>query len=100
MKKLNNRTCGDCNHFYIDNITANCEKLCLICNDDNPACKYFEPKTNGDRIRAMSDEELAELIVYYMPNVGYSSYLLATMERTKNSAVAKTVEELKKEVEE
>ena len=25
-------------------------------------CRHFEQKTNGDRIRAMSDEELAELL--------------------------------------
>ena len=45
----------------------------------------------------MSDRALAMLIVYYVPNVGYSSILIETMERTEILAVEKTVEALKKE---
>ena len=48
--------------------------LCTSCkHDDNCTevrlaqmwglCEYYSPRTNADRIRAMSDEELAEWIV-------------------------------------
>jgi len=47
--------------------------LCCECeypeNSDDPPTKY-EPKlmTNGDRIRSMSDEELAELMCHNVSN--------------------------------
>ena len=43
-----------------------CEK-----KQDNPYrkiardCPYFKPKTNADRIRSMTDEELAKALVFY-----------------------------------
>lgn len=60
---MENKTCGECNRFEVDEIAATCEKHCIICDDDAPACEYFEPKitTNGDVIRQMSNEELAEM---------------------------------------
>ena len=49
---------------------------CEICKADcvfkgekdlKPECRGFIPMTNADRIRAMSDEELAELLMWYCP---------------------------------
>lgn len=61
MKK---KTCGECKHFEVDDVAATCEKKRWICDDDAPACKRFEPKvvTNGDKIRQMSNEELAKIL--------------------------------------
>lgn len=41
--------------------------LCCMCNygekeDDPPTCYESKPVTNGDKLRAMTDEELAELV--------------------------------------
>jgi uncharacterized protein YuzB (UPF0349 family) len=57
-------TCGECKHFELDEIAAFCNKHCLFCKDDSPACEDFEQKviTNGDVIRQMSNEELANRI--------------------------------------
>ena len=50
----------------------NITKLCVNCKQNNSCtmcwktsskkCPHFVQKTNADRIRAMSDEELAEVI--------------------------------------
>lgn len=58
-------------------MTANCKNCCTrFCtaagkNDDPEICEEYTPvRTNADRIRAMSDEEMAEFIrsilVYHM----------------------------------
>ena len=45
---------------------ANCNKCKVVdCHSIKPInvehnCKWFEPETNADHIRAMTDEELAE----------------------------------------
>ena len=50
------------------NITELCVKCkqnnsCTMCwKTSNKKCPYFIQKTNADRIRAMSDEELSELL--------------------------------------
>ena len=36
--------------------------------DDDDICDEFLPKTNADRIRAMTDEEMAELLRDYQCN--------------------------------
>lgn len=40
--------------------------FCTFCGvgiyEDNPGIKFSKPKTNADRIRAMSDEELAFIL--------------------------------------
>ena len=55
------KKCKDCKHFMTD-----CSFLDkdLQAMEDFIACKHFKPKneTNADKIRAMSDEELAEFI--------------------------------------
>lgn len=56
---MNNKTCGECKHFsYSD------EGRCMDDEwtfRDSDACEKFKPKvvTNGDRIRQMSNDELA-----------------------------------------
>lgn len=63
-------TCGECgnvtapgagfpNHIYCKRFLLHIEK-----RKDASRCRYFIPKpmTNADRIRAMSDEELAEFM--------------------------------------
>lgn len=58
--------CENCKELEVKNIWGKvpyewCEK-----KNDNPHknierdCPYFKPKTNADRIRSMTDEELAE----------------------------------------
>lgn len=55
---MKNKTCGECKH---------CSSCCSWVNPDINAnsCGRFEPKviTNADKIRQMSDDELAALIV-------------------------------------
>lgn len=41
--------------------------FCDMCKNDDryhPKKDYYEPLTNGDRIRAMTDEELAEFLSF------------------------------------
>ena len=50
--------------FARDAFICTCKKEeCDMCNK-----KYFEPITNADRIRSMTDEELAELLRNYQCN--------------------------------
>ena len=54
-----NVVCKKCNNLVNDW----CEKVIDSPDPDMQRdCQYFWEKTNADRIRAMSDEELAELI--------------------------------------
>ena len=49
----------------ITELCVNCKqnRSCTMCwKTSNKKCPYFIQKTNADRIRAMSDEELAEFI--------------------------------------
>lgn len=62
------KNCDTCKHDEFG------EKYCDDCvsaKGEPPskweAAKYYKPDTNGDRIRAMSDEELAKLIVKHKP---------------------------------
>ena len=62
---MSNKTCGDCRHFdgrY--NLCAVTSDFCTV-EPDYSACDDFEQKpkpTNGDRVRKMSNRELAELL--------------------------------------
>ena len=61
--------CKNCK--YLDTVQNDLRsepfKWC-VCTDDSPVldmerdCDYYAPMTNADRIRSMSDEELAEFI--------------------------------------
>lgn len=62
-------TCRNCKHdkFTVDEIDGSqfhwCKKY-YDCYDYNRAdeCEAYEPKTNADKIRNMTDEELADFI--------------------------------------
>ena len=62
-EKLSNKTCGEC--LYYDE--PMCDYKAMKVPNTRIACKLFDPKrkppTNGDRIRQMSNAELAKLIV-------------------------------------
>ena len=54
-----NVMCKNCNNYRCDW----CEKVVDSPDPNMPrTCQYFWGRTNADRIRAMSDEELAEFI--------------------------------------
>jgi hypothetical protein len=55
---------------YETNHTCNCQHN-SNSRDNEPCCKCGRKKTNADRIRNMSDEELAEWIYYH--NTKFSS---------------------------
>lgn len=51
--------CKNCNNL----VNHWCEKVIDSPDEDMERdCQYFWQRTNGDRIRAMSDEEMAEFI--------------------------------------
>ena len=111
MEKMNNKTCGECKH-YDKTVTCNDYAKCsckeqLVYRFVSPKqqnCKHFEPKhkpTNGDRTRAMSDEELAEKFIYTRREQNGDKCYLSTITVGKWStiaeAIAATIKELKKE---
>lgn len=57
---MENKTCGECQHCAAKTEIATCEKAGIVTGNV-PACDKFAPKpmTNGDKIRAMSNEELS-----------------------------------------
>ena len=57
---MNNKTCGECKHCENKKVIATCKYNGIVTGDIH-ACSKFELKavTNGDRIRQMSNEELA-----------------------------------------
>jgi hypothetical protein len=61
---MSNKTCRECKHCTNKKIIATCKHIGIV-TDDIPVCSKFELKavTNGDRIRQMSNEELAEFLV-------------------------------------
>lgn len=64
--------CKNCKNLYMA-ITSDNEYICNWCEKikDNPheeierECEYYESLTNADRIRSMTDEELAEFLSDY-----------------------------------
>lgn len=57
---MKNKTCGECKYLDGDRY---CNFLDFEPKPEMGGCANFEPKpTNGDRIRHMSNEELAEFI--------------------------------------
>ena len=64
---MKNKTCGECKHLNRDLAFCRACGAKWISVKDVVNCKYFEEitqPTNGDRIRQMSNEELAEMLVY------------------------------------
>ena len=82
-------------------------KTCLVCTEIQSESSTYdnsntETMTNGDRIRAMSDEELAEKFVYSIvwdeaDEGWYSTLFPDTIEfGSKQKALDATIKELKK----
>lgn len=60
----NKKTCGECHHISADCLYCKKHLSTLASRDQvSPFCGEWEPKTNGDVIRQMSNAELAMLIV-------------------------------------
>ena len=59
---MNNKTCGECKHYIA---MSRCTLYRQFVHDDD-CCGDYAPKpqpiTNGDRIRQMSNEELAQFM--------------------------------------
>lgn len=100
---MKNRTCGKCKHYLAK--MFHCQKHDVMA-ESYQTCEDFEPKhkpTNGDRIRSMSDEELAKLFVYFKRRTTdkdvYGSILFKQIPfEGKQRAIEETLEVLKKEV--
>ena len=58
---MKNKTCGECKHYIAE--MFHCQKNDVMAEGFN-TCEDFEPEviTNGDKIRQMSNEELAGVI--------------------------------------
>jgi hypothetical protein len=64
MKYENKKTCGECKHMSVDCLYCKNHLSTLASRDQvSPFCGEWEPKTNGDKFRQMSNKELAKLIV-------------------------------------
>lgn len=57
---MKTKTCHDCANCAARTVIATCKHVGVVTGKE-PACAKFEqkPMTNGDKIRAMSNEELA-----------------------------------------
>ena len=55
---MKNKTCGECRHFRCEDF----KKMCLWRDSHREACADFDPPTNGDKIRQMSNEEIAAFV--------------------------------------
>lgn len=104
---MENKTCGECKWFVL-NSEGRCRSNEGEENANNDCCSFFEQKaiTNGDRIRQMSNEELAEKFVYFDYSVcddnGMGYPWCSTLFEdggnfeTEEKAIAATLEELNK----
>lgn len=101
---MKNKICEECVHF---DGRASCLHRHRGTWGGCEACSEYTERnkpTNGDRIRAMSDEELAKLFVYFKRRTTdddvYGSILFKQIPfEGKQRAIEATIEELKKEVE-
>ena len=72
--------CGDCDNTAVANPNfpdcVYCRRYLLHMHKNNEPkdCKYYiaKPKTNADKLRSMSDEELAEWIKELIENASHS----------------------------
>lgn len=59
---MKTKTCGECRYYFEQ--ADFCRKNNWACiEEDKECCEDFKPKTNGDKIRQMSDEELARILI-------------------------------------
>ena len=64
---MSNKTCGECRYYVSELKRCNMRKIICNIQPTDTGCSCFERKpipkpTNGDVIRQMSNEELAELL--------------------------------------
>ena len=59
---MKNKTCGECRYYVCNRHGGCCTFIGDAMCDDDLACDNFEKPTNGDVIRQMSNEELAEFL--------------------------------------
>jgi hypothetical protein len=65
-----NVMCKNCNNYRCDW----CEKVVDSPDPNMPrTCQYFGERTNADRIRAMSDEELARWVMKFVIDCAIAS---------------------------
>ena len=107
--------CGSCDHFkpiedtatgeclqnpYNDTVVHDPEHPHWIVQRSRIKCPLYnaKPQTNADRIRAMSDEELAEWALYKAPNIGreYSHSLLGLIQWLQQPADMRGEEDAKR----
>lgn len=97
---MESKTCGECRYYVSNRHGGVCTLISdAMCNDDE-ACDNFEKPTNGDKIRSMSNEELASLLVYTIRVAGglkfmYSSHLIDDCFYEKDKAISATLAKLK-----
>lgn len=99
---MKNKTCNDCRYMLHKDTFEVCTlRMTETAMFDN-ACEHFTPPTVGDRIRQMSDEELAERFVYTRREQNGDKCYLSTITvgkwGSRAESKAATIEELKKEV--
>ena len=61
--------CKNCKHLKIDSSIE--KKICFLIGeignpDEEISCCCYRPATNADRIRSMTDEELADSNIYFV----------------------------------
>lgn len=74
-EKLNNRTCGECRYFLVQNHWACPEKRLRKISHDSEICNKFALPTVGDDIRQSSDDELAEMLVYPVKPINFNGHI-------------------------
>lgn len=88
--------CGDCKHF--DRDLCSCSvKHSVFTREWRDACNLFEEcskMTNGDKIRQMSNEELAEYFIYESGAMFASTLIVDKTFDTFNEAIEATMEYL------
>ena len=85
-------TCKQCKNFHECESDAFFNEAKFDPDESAKYCTGFEPQTNADRIRAMSDEELANMVV--------CPHVKTNWDRCKDDCFACRLEWLKQPVEE
>lgn len=99
------KTCGECKYYFRTDRYEFCNEFGNQTGEYRevtPNSYCFElkpPPTNGDKIRSMSNEELAPLLVYTIRVAGglkfmYSSHLIDDCYHEKEKAIQATVAKL------
>lgn len=88
---MKNKTCEKC-LYYNDHM---CDFNAMKVQNTRIACIHFDPKekplTNGDKIRSMSNRELAEDMVYEIGSMWASTLIVDTTFETYEEAISATL---------